>query len=261
MKGQVLVSVIMLMIIALAAGISLSMRFVKNLHNSVSVDFASRSLAAAESGAEKTLLIPNATLSGYINGNNCGSNCFYTITGDDGVTSDVSIALSFDGNSTDPHTVDLLTTKITEISLSSYAGTNINVCWQDSGASIYASYIYKTGTTYKANVYAVNAVQPHDPFNGFELATASGGYSNCYTIPTATTPQVLRLKSVYKDVEAFVIPQAGHSLPSQGIVITATGTTKNVSKTVSVLKTYTSLPEIFDYALYQFSNTDDLSND
>ena len=74
-KGQTLVIIVSVMVIALAVGMSISTRFVKSLSNMSRVDLSSRALAIAEAGAEHLLSLPMDTLSGYINANNCDSVC------------------------------------------------------------------------------------------------------------------------------------------------------------------------------------------
>lgn len=262
MKGQVLVSVVMLMIIAAAASIAISTRFMKNLRSGITTDFSARSLAAAESGIERMLLLPNTTLEEYINNNSCGSACNYTLNGDDNIVSNVAVTLEFDGNTNNAYTVELSEDSIKEINLIGYAGSNLNICWNSNDASIYASYVYQSGTDYSASTYAINSVDPADPFNGFELATSGNGYTNCYSLAfSGTSPQLLRLKSVYDTTSVYLLPSSSAVIPSQGILITSKATTQDITRSVTVLKSTTSLPELFDYALYQVSETDTLTND
>jgi len=96
--------------------------------------------------------------------------------------------------------------------------------------------------------------------NGFSQAATNFGYTNCFNIAGQTTPKLLRLKSVYNDVDAFVIPAPGVSLPIQGILIKSTGSVKDLTRVVSVIKSAASLPTSFDYAIQMKSTTTTFSN-
>lgn len=259
-KGQTLIIIVLLMIVSLSIGVGISSRFIKRVRNVAQVDLASRSLAVADASLEHVLLIPATTLESYATNGNCGTDCFLQITGDDNVVSTSTVTLSRLGNSSDPFIVDLSTTDSSQVSLLGYpTGQNISVCWNNSAMSVIALYVHGTVGSYGTDAYAYNS-SSSSYSNGFGTASSGNGYTNCFTFAAKANSVMLRLKAVYSDGSSAVIPSGGNTLPTQGILAEATGTTGNTVKKVSVIITDPLLPGIFDYALYQTSTTETLSN-
>src|SRR3989338_410727 len=98
-KGQTFVIVLMIMILALSIGLTVSSRFIKNLRNVVGSDNSSKATGVAEAAIERILLIPTDTLTSYINNNTCGSDCALQIVDSTGQKFDATVTLSFEGNS------------------------------------------------------------------------------------------------------------------------------------------------------------------
>jgi len=259
-KGQTLVIVIIMMVLALSVGITISSRFTKTLRDITEYDNSSRALAAAEAAIERMLIVPNETLEEYINFGSCGSDCVLEISGVFGYKSRADVVLSFAGSSNDPYELKGSDGEVSQVSLDGYgSGSTLNVCWND-GASVYASYIYDQSGVIKSDIYAFNPVSYAGYENGFSEASPLYGYQNCFTVNTIGTPKVLRIKPYNFDSFIYVIPASSQSIPSQGVLITSTGRSGNAVRTVKVLKSSASAPEFFDYAIYQKSTEDPLSN-
>ena len=96
--------------------------------------------------------------------------------------------------------------------------------------------------------------------NAISFAISSNGFNNCFTVTLTNTPLGLRIRPLYEDAPITIVLESGHTLPSQGVLIESVGTTINVSRKVSVTKTNPFMPAIFDYILYQKSDTEPLSN-
>jgi hypothetical protein len=260
-KGQILVAVLFIMALALGIGVSMSNRFVGSIRNYTQIDNLDKATSIAEAGIEKILLIPADTLKTYATNNSCGTTCQVQITDTNGQLISAEVKLSLTGNSsTDAYPLSLTTTQSTEVTLSGYqSGKSVYVCW-NTEASIEVIYIYTQSSVYKATAYAANAVTTSHSENNFSASTSRFGYANCMTITASQTPQALRLKSYYEDTDVYVLPESGYTLPIQGILITSTGKAGTAQKTMSVLKTNSYTPTVFDYVLYQKSETDPLSN-
>jgi hypothetical protein len=71
---------------------------------------------------------------------------------------------------------------------------------------------------------------------------------------------MVRLKSYYLNTTVSIFPEDGQSIPKQGIIITSLGKSGTATRKVTVLKTTGTLPAEFDYAIYQKSPDDPLSN-
>lgn len=265
-KGQTLIIVVLTMMMALAVGVSVSSRFLKSVNVTTRSDSSNRALAVAEALTERLLAKPYATLKGYIDFVNCGTECALTINGTDGVLAIASAVLSYVGNSPSPLSVSLKRNKVIEVDLTGYtANKTLSVCWnnpQSGGeASITGFLIYDTGgSTYVLSNFAYNSLNSVYSSNGFSQSAGNYGYTNCFNIAGQTTPKLLRLKSVYNDVEAYVIPAAGANIPVQGILIKSTGTVQNATRVVSVTKSNSYLPIPFDYAIQVKSTTEPFSN-
>lgn len=245
-KGQTLIIIVVVMILALGIGVTISTRFLKNLRNVVYTDFSSRAMSAAEAGAERFLALPMETLSDYITNNSCGTACHIEVPGADGNTATVDVALSFQGNSTASLPFVLNAQDTFEVSLNGYpSGTTINVCLDNTPISnpLAVHILYLTGTSgsYNADTYILETF-------------------GCKTLPAKNNPIALRIRSVYDKIPGSVVPYVNTSLPSQGVVIQSTGNIQDVTKKVTVIKSYAFLPTDFDFVLFSKSDTEPLSN-
>lgn len=263
-KGQTIAVVIFIMIIALGIGVSISTRFIKRLRISTQVDASNRAVSIAEAGVERMLSNSYNDILDLINFG-CGSSCVLTVTGADGVVATANMTLSIVGNSTDAYEVLLKQDETIEVSLLGYADTtDVNVCWDNPPSgdvpSITGFLIYGTSGNYQASSFGYNSIGSIYGANGFDEATAGFGYNNCGVISSLTDPVAIRIKSVYNNMRAFVVPSSGENLPNQGILIESTGTVLGSNRKVEVILSNPYLPIPFDYVLYSKSTTSPLSN-
>lgn len=259
-QGQTLVIIVILMVVALMIGITVSSTFIQGLSILTASDDDAKAAAMAEALIERVLLIPSETLEDYIEFSSCGSDCYLEKTEDNGRVISATAALSYTGESEDSYDIKLAEEEANEIYLSGYtSGELIFVCW-DGSYSIVSSYVYEDSGVVEANAYAYNAISTSHSDNNFDDAFSAYGYDNCFSFTASNTPKLLRLKSVYGEIDAAVIPEAGNSLPKQGILIESVGTAGKSKKTVTVIKSTPFLPAIFDYAVYQKSTSQTLSN-
>ena len=259
-RGQTLIAVIVLMVVALAVGVTISSRFVKTLRDITEFDNSSRALSVAEAAVERILLIPNDTLKDYVNFNSCGSNCVLEINGLLNYKARADVTLSFAGASSGSYELKGLDGEISQVILTNYgSGSTLDICW-DGSASVYASYIYEESSVVKSAIYAYNPVGYIGYENGFSNASPLHGYDNCFAVTTTGTPKLLRVKPLNSDAFIYAVPSSGQTIPSQGILITSVGRSGNAVKTVKVLKSAAAAPDFLDYVIYQKSETDPLSN-
>ncbi len=262
-RGQTVVAITFLMLIALGIGVTISTSFFKNLRMVANIDSAGRALGVAEAAAERLLLESQQTLQDYITYGNCGANCTLQITGDDGVDATATVVLSYVGNSTENYQIALKKTETTEVNLTGYPnGQNVSVCWNSLTGDLPAVtvlFFYGTSGSYSTDNYAYNSIGSTYS-NGFSTASSNYGYTNCFTVTGKTNPVALRIKPLYADVTAFVVPTAGATIPMQGILITSTGVFGDALKTIKVTKSFSHSPTLFDYVLYQKTPDYPLSN-
>lgn len=260
-QGQTLVVVFMLMVVALTIGIAIASRYVQTLHIITESDNSSRALAVAEAAVEHVLLLPLSTLEDYAQNGTCTTDCYLEITSADGQTVSASVELSKLGNSTEPFLIDLEVDTTQQVNLMGYPdGEDITVCWNTGDMSITTLLIYGTTGDYEADAYSYNPTTTSHSDNNFDIAAPSFGYDNCFVINSQTDPAMLRLKAYYEEGPAVIIPSTGNALPTQGILIESTGTAGDAQKKVVVIITDPILPSVFDYVLYQKSETEPLSN-
>lgn len=263
-QGQTIAVIIFIMILALGIGVSISSRFIKRLRISTQVDASNRAATIAEAGVERMLINSYNDILDFINFG-CGADCVLSVTGADGVVATANITLSIVGDSTDAYEVALKQDETIEVSLLGYADTtNVNVCWDNPPSgdvpSVTGFLIYGTDGNYQASSFGYNSIGSIYGANGFDEATAGFGYNNCGVVSSLTDPVALRIKSVYNDMRAFVVPSSGENMPNQGILIESTGTVLDSSRKVEVVLSNPYLPIPFDYVLYSKSATSPLSN-
>ncbi len=263
-QGQTLLIMIFVMAIALVVGISMSNRFLTNLRSQTRTYTSYRATAVAEAALERILLKTPEELEDYITFNSCGADCLLTITNDDGTVDTATIELSMQGNTTDPYPILLQQGEIAEVNLTGYgSNADISICWNGTvlnpNPSVFMYLLYGQTGGYEVDSFAYNTTG-YVPGNGFSQAVGANGYDSCFTVNSQTNPVLLRLRSLYTDVEAVVIPAGGQTIPSQGIRIEAVGQALDTTRKITVLKGTNIAPLPFDYILYNKSTSNPLSN-
>lgn len=259
-KGQVIVIVMFLMILALGVGISISNRYINTVRINLGADDSSRAVSIAEAAVERVLLLPTSTLEEYVAFSNCDSDCHLEIVDETGRVLVADVTLGYVAETSDAYQLAISTSDVEQVSLTGYT-TNapLTICW-NTDASIYATYVSEDGGQVTANSYAYNSLNSTHSENGFDNAASDLGYTSCFAVTASNTPRILRLKAYYQDTDVYIIPDSGEIIPRQGILIESTGRAGDISKKVSVMKTDSIAPNIFDYVLYQKSDSLPLSN-
>lgn len=263
-KGQTLIGVMLVMIIALAMGITISQRILSGYIRTTNIDSSARAESVAKAAAEKVLAYSTTALDSYITNNNCGSNCTLSIVGADGVTASAVVTLSFAGNSASAQTSLISKDSTYEINMVGYSDSQqLELCWDNAvtgnNPSIYVSYIFGTNP-YQISKYAYNSASTQYSTNGFDSSSPDLSYANCVNLPAKTAPQFARVRAVYNDVNLHVIPKGGATLPIQGYLITSVGTVGTIKRTVTVIKSKPYLPTVFDFAIFSSSDSSPLQN-
>lgn len=255
-KGQALLIVLLVMVVGLTVGLSLSTRSVSDLKASGQLEDSSRAFSAAEAGIE-SVLKGDSPAAGVTVG-----NASYTVTTPVSVVSDTSLSLG-DINIADTYTVWLVGHDASG-NLdwgTTYDGNSIDVCWQkaDSAGSVdpamEVSVLYKDVASglYKVwrGAYDSNATRGNS-FSGTDSGGCAG-LTNKKTISLSSltgTKIALRLRPFYAKATINVVPVTGNNLPGQGLTISSSGTSGQTTRKVVVTQSYGSLPSIFDYVLF-----------
>jgi len=253
-KGQALVSVVFLMLIALSAGIIISSRFFKSLHVFTKSDNSAKASYVSEALAERLLYKSEDTLTDYVNNNSCLQECYVQFEDGSEAYAEVKIL----GNSSDEYSFKVAKDTSTEINLEGYpTDSYMDICWNDR-ASVAGMYINKSSGEYQVDTYAYNAVSSEYD-SDFEVASPAYEYANCFRLNTHDTPILMRLKAFYEDTYLNIIPNPSSVLPKQGFLIKSNGRFLDTYKSISVTKKHSISPDIFDYVLYQTSSETSLS--
>ncbi|MBN1162667.1 hypothetical protein JXA34_02905 [Patescibacteria group bacterium] len=259
-KGQTLIIVFMVMLVALIVGLTLSSRFISTLRVLSRSDNSAKALGVAEALIENFLLLPRSTIEDYATNGTCGADCLLTITDDNGMELRAELTLSFLGDSSFDYEVLIHEEDVEEVSLTGYTSdSSVDICW-NTEASLYASYVYDDSGVVRSNAYAYSPIGTAYSGDNFDTATEMHGYSNCFTVDTVETPLLLRLKPYRGTTDVHIVPAPGETLPVQGILLTSRGYAGEAQREVNVLVTNSIAPELFDYAIFQYSSSDPLSN-
>ena len=250
-KGQVLLVILLVMVVGLTIGLSLSTRSVTDIKISTQLEESSRAFAAAEAGIEAALKGEAAPATPIPIGN----AAYIFSTAPTGGT-DQPLALGKIGIA-DTYTVWLAAhTDTGEIDLTdAYGGNSIDVCWQKVEGTIEPameiSIIYQQGANYQIWRGAYDPSSRSNNFDGTDTIDCGGGFTYGKTVSLpGGTPIALRLRPFYAEASIGIAPQGGNNLPSQGLTITSTGTAGETTRKVEVIESYPSLPAIFDYVLF-----------
>jgi hypothetical protein len=149
--------------------------------------------------------------------------------------------------------------------------SSMKLCWDNSSAHLYVVGYNDKGIDQRFKKIAVpsgGSVSEYDPQFSNNLVTANApaypNYPHCYQLDanpwfnSATDkPYGLRVRALRNSTNVVVVPTnlGLGNFPNQGFLVTSSaeiaseGITKSV-KTVKVYKTYSYLPNIFDYAIY-----------
>lgn len=263
-KGQTLIIMFFIMVIALSIGISISNRFVKQTRSTTESVQSERAKSVAESLIESLLVLDVNDLEQYIISGDCEGNCYLELTNVDGTTDFANATLTYAGDSVEPYLFKMDDSRVFQLYLKDYpADDDIYVCWNNppSGLqpAIYSSLIYGTEGTYDINVAAYNS-SGSTVNNGLANASGANGYDSCFTIVVPANAELLRLMNFYREAKVYVIPQAGNIIPPQGILMTSVGNSGGVTREITVAKTTNVLPAMFDYVIYNKSQNNAFSN-
>ncbi len=263
-RGQTLVIIVLVMVLALSIGIATSSRFIKSLRSVTRTQTGYRSSAAADALLERMLLKTPQELDAYITNNSCGAECSLQVTNSDGIVETATVTLTRLGNSSEPFSVPLSQSSSSEVNLAGYPNnTNLTICWNEAGLdplpSVVGMLVYGTVGSYSANSVAYNSASSVLT-NNFTQASPANGYQSCFGISSQTSPQLLRLRALYQNVDVMVFPHASAVIPGQGILIESTGTSLDTTTKIGAIRGSNKTPYLFDYVIYSKSDINPLAN-
>ena len=253
-SGQALLITLLVLAVALTAGLSLVARTVTDISISEKESASSKAFEAAEAGVEEALRAIEADESVPP-----GSLSFLAPGGED---ADVSIRVSepteelasreiYSGEATTfwlnsfllngkdfPSYEEEGVTKIL-----SYGGNNIKVCWSGSD-NIEAAIYYQSGGDKVRREYFSGGGGCADLDKGVTVNN----------LPNGTKFINVRFYGDANDIVTVAMEGVGDNLPEQGSLITSEATVGDVARKVTVFQGWPVPPSFFDFALFSGGN-------
>ena len=291
-NGQVLIVILLAMVIAVTVALSVASRSITNIRTATQSEEAQIAYGAAEAGIEEVLrqgvdeILRKVAAGESIPSGTVGQAQYTTALTPVGgkVASYPGIYQTLDAVKKD---------ESLQVDLYGGTGiVSVDIYWgigYDPGQApaleisrIYAKDTYGTGDpsddTFKVEKNLFNAeclatmTGQSAPFDTVGCKKSSVGdpipeilgdnYSNRVSINldcpsgfSGCTPMLLRIKSLFNRTKILVqVKPDTATLPTQGVVIESTGTYKDSTKKIQIMKPYSNLPAVFDYVLYSGSD-------
>ena len=275
-SGQILLTVVLVMIVALTVGLSLASRSIVDIRTSTEEADSQRALVAAESGIEQALDEVGGTFSGEFS--EIGSAYDVQITpvaGEAFLLNNGNLVEK--GEGVDIWFVDHDSDGVAQYGAASWSGDNwLEIYWGTSetpcdNAALEVIIIVDIAGTPSLKRYAVDPCESRRTGgNEFDTAVPEtysiGGETLQHKLsidPIASSSIVLFIRVVPIYTNAIMGVRASSALPTQGYSINSTGefqaVDRQVKRSISVFKQYGQLPiEYLNYGL--FSPCTDLDN-
>ena len=266
-NGQVLVFVVATMAIALAVGISFSLRTLSSLTRTSTSDTASRVLAAAEGGAERYLSKNISQLDAKVG--QPPEVITFLGTENDNISTRASVSVT--KYPTSPKSKFIVKKGgVGQINLTNYGSTPIDLCWSSVKSNKDSDLYYSVYSDIKVlEKLGLKSISRNGFPSGYSNNFVDAG--NCTNIGHTTSnfkrisglgsAKYLRIFSINNDSTVELFPNGSGVFPFQGYKITSIGELNNivsnqkVTKTVTVLRPLPYLPAMFDFGIYSDSGT------
>ena len=259
-KGQALLIIVLVMVVALTVGLSVASRTIINLRNSSDQASSQQALSAAEAGIERAIVTSNTSnIQGGLPGNSSytttiasvsGTNPFL-INGGNLVPKDDAVYVWLTPYSSNPQTQWI----------NPWTGS-FTVYWGDASgscnnAALEVAVINGPKGAPTITRYAIDPCAARTGNNNFTAATVSspaflvGGKSLTYkTTISISSGLLVRINPIYSN--AYIATSGTSALPDQGTTITSTGTSNSsTTRKVTVFQGYPEIPaELFPYSLF-----------
>jgi Tfp pilus assembly protein PilX len=257
-RGQVLLIVILVMVVALTIGLSVVSRSITTLRTTKESESSQRAFSAAEAGIESILTSANGSSSKTLTNNSSFSTSITTVSGasllinngnaiaqDDGV--DVWLSVYPNYTSQFNGTVKI------------YWGSSQEVCSGSNNTQAALEIVVMTGLSTAPVIkhYAVDPCSARAALNNFTGSVQAGAtingvsYAHSYQVSDAiVNGLIMRIVPLYAST-ILAVSGNGANLPAQGQLISSVGTSGQASRKITVFKGYPKLPvEFFPYMIF-----------
>ncbi len=259
-SGQALLVIILVMVVALTVGLSVAVRTTSNLRTSSENENSERAFSAAEAGIEQSLSTNSSISTTSLANNSSYETTVSTSGGGDFDLNNGSVVLK-------DEPVDVWLS-----SYPSYASPwsgNLSINWgtasdtcsasesTNTQAAIEVVLIFGTKASPKTTTYHLDPCAARASSNNFDNAVAPGdtvngkSYAHKKSIPIASG-LIARIIPLYAPTAmALQKGAADPSLPSQGSVVTSTGSSDNTKRKIVSFRSHPKLPiELFPFIFF-----------
>lgn len=286
-SGQAIIVVLLIIVVALTIGLSVTMRSIKDIKMSTRTEESQRAFSAAEAGLEAALLSgTDVPLTGLGSG---GDLDYVATVSQVGGTAEFVFPDKIDRDDTQQiwFVAHNPTTKEIELSCPPtlpnidpcYSGNNLDIYWGNVGSSttipaLEASLIYYNAGNFGIKKYTFDPNGGRAAGNHFSNSVFNAGYtidsksiqykSSITDLAGSGLPIALRLRLLYNNethwLGAAIPSPTSEKLAYQGDVYKSVGKAKvsgsaeTETRTISFIKSYPTLPGIFDFALFSNSS-------
>ncbi len=266
-KGQALLIIVLVMVVALTVGLSVVARTITNLKTTTDQANSQKSLSAAEAGVERAIQNIKAKNNASISDSFDNNSSFQTTLTPVTAVANQKIWLNggnllknYEGSYVwiTPYDVsnfnNLFTSTWPGSQLTIYWGNSGEVCNTDPSLNTMAALEVVVVTGTKANpsvkTYAFDPCADRAASNHFTVPTAAGTTLDGRSLPHSTgvisISQGLLVKVIPMYADTYVSVMGDQQLPQQGTIIQSTGTSNGTQRSVTVFEGYPELPsELF----------------
>ena len=262
-SGQALLFVVVAMTIALAVGISSSIRMLSTISRTTATDTSSRVSAAAEGGLERFLTKSTDELDSLAGSCTTYEEAadlevctvdFVSTIGEESFEARAVILVEEYGSG-DSFEAGLEEGAVLEVALAGKAVTDVTLCWNGDSDLYYASYAddYYLGGI----ICPIGASCPRGGDTASTMAVCMPDYTNGYVLQGIDSSAVgIRIFSLRGDAEIKIVNETVDvSFPRQGHRFTSIGElsefgTVQATRTVAVTRSLPFLPAMFDFGVY-----------
>lgn len=257
-RGQILLVVLLVMVIAMTVGLSVASRNIVSIRTSREERDSQRALAAAEAGVEQSLKsgsgIPITSFSGdpgasFTTNVSQVSGTQFLVHGGNEIPKDEGADIwlvPHDANN------DPILTTLWDGSLRIYWGNSSGAC---NNGAMEATIVRRQGASFRTTRSVYDPCAARRNINSFSAAE-SGNFSVGGEIFPFRTPEIsissgflVRVVPIY--VNTNIGSTTSVAVPSQGVVVDATGKSSDTSRKIKVFKGFPSLPSAyFSYGLF-----------
>lgn len=257
-RGQTLLIVVLVMVVALTVGLSVASRSITNLKTSKEEESSQRAFSAAEAGVERALKTscsnPPCVLTGDFIENKSSFNTSTTILSGAQFLANGGNTISKDDG------VDIWLTQYPDYSGGPWNG-NLTIYWGDSSgdcsnAALEVIVISGTKSSPRSKRDGFDPCNSRRSSNKFSPPSSGGGsiggknFAYKKSINNISQGLIVRIIPLYYST-SIGVSGGSNALPSQGTIVSSTGASGTTSRKITVFQGYPSLPsEFFQYILF-----------